>query len=253
MNNKHDDISTRMKRYELVTKNYLTPRTPVIIRVDGKAFHTFTKKLNNTIDPSCDTGPSELMHQVMIRTAYYMSKNIQNVVVAYTQSDEISFVLKDWNTTATQQWFGGNTQKMASVAASMATAYFNLLWSQTMNLPPETISDLAMFDARVYNLPKEEVNNYLVWRQQDATRNSVQFLGHLYFSHSSLHKKTCNDIRDMLLESRDINWNHEDTWKKRGSCVIRHLVEDNSLLSIDEEIPIFSKDKEYIDSLISNT
>ena len=239
-------LGDRMKRYELVTKNYVMPRTPIIIRVDGKAFHTFTKRLNPDVDPSCATGSSELMHKVMMDTAYYMSVKMQNVVVAYTQSDEISFVFKDWDTHQTQQWFGGSLQKMASVSASMATAYFNYSWARTFGVTPDNLSDLALFDSRVFMVPHEEVTNYLVWRQQDATRNSIQFLGHKYFSHTQLHKKNISEIQEMLFSEHGINWNNIDTWKKRGSCIINL---DNGWAA-DDDIPVFTSDRDYIEKLL---
>lgn len=239
-------IGDRMKQYESVTKSVVMPRTPVIIRVDGKAFHTFTKQLTPEVDPSCATGSSEMMHEVMMNTTHAMCKQMQNVVFAYTQSDEISFVLRDWDTYQTQQWFGGKIQKIASVSASMASVYFNHFWANTFNVTPEKITELALFDSRVFMVPHAEVINYCIWRQQDATRNSIQFLGHKYFSNNQLHKKNCSDIQEMLFSEHGINWNNIDTWKKRGSCVVKT---ENGWKK-DDNIPIFTEDRSYVNDVM---
>jgi tRNA(His) guanylyltransferase len=243
-------IGDRMKRYEVVTKSLVTPRTPLIIRVDGKAFHTFTKRLNEKVDPTCSYGPSQKMHNVMMNTTQAMCQQMQNVVLAYTQSDEISFVLRDWDTIQTQQWFGGNVQKMASVSASMAAVYFNFFWAQEFGENPDYVGDLALFDSRVFTLPKEEVTNYLLWRQQDATRNSINFIARLHFSHKELHGKNVSQVQEMLWSEHDCNWNDYATWKKRGSCVVKNPnpFDSSSAWVWDDEIPIFSKERDYVET-----
>lgn len=256
---KYDDFSTRMKRYESVPKNFLTKRTPVIIRIDGKAFHTWTKKLKH-VDESLETNPfSNVMVKCMSYTMHMLVENIQNAVLGYTQSDEISILLNDWKTLQTDAWFNNNIQKMTSISASMATAYFNQAYASEfgeMTTPP------AMFDARVFNLPKDEVANYFVWRQQDATRNSIQMLGQYYFSHSEMHKKNVSNIQDMLMAEHNVNWNDLETWKKRGTCVKRitaagmddgvtfHTIRPAKILTLDKDIPIFTADRAYIEDLL---
>ena len=109
----------------------------------------------------------------------------------------------------------------------------------------------AMFDARVFNIPKEEVTNLIYWRQLDATRNSIQMVGQANFSHKELQNKSCNMIQDMLLTQKDINWNDFPTYKKRGSCCIKVDNLKRSSWIIDKEIPIFKgEDREYIDRLV---
>jgi len=258
---KNDSLGDRMKGYETVSKSNLIKRTPVIIRIDGKAFHTWTKQLNMSaaMDPF-----SDVMNRAMSETTRLLVSNIQNAVLGYTQSDEISILLNDWKTLTTDQWFGNSTQKMASVAASMATAYF----AQSIAEQTDQKFKPAMFDARVFNVPKEEVANYFVWRQQDATRNSVQMLGRHYFSHPEMNHKTVSDVQDMLMKTFTINWNDIDTWKKRGTCVKRGGYTDmgsaqNDLLGgvvsikaphtrieLDKEIPIFTQDRNYIEELL---
>jgi tRNA(His) 5'-end guanylyltransferase len=226
-------IGDRMKRYEKVTKDYLVRRMPVIIRLDGKAFHTWTKQLNELNDESLSDSPfSDIMHYAMAHTGMALVKNIQNARIAYIQSDEISILLNDWGKLETHQWFEGNIQKIVSVSASVATAYFNLAMAPNYTMKP------AMFDSRVFNIPKEDVANYFIWRQQDATRNSVNMLGQFYFSHKEMQNKNVKQVMDMLHEIGK-DWNHIDTWMKRGYCAYRG--------EVDDEIPIFTKDRYYIE------
>jgi len=176
-----------------------------------------------------------------------LCNNIQNVQFGYTQSDEITLVLKDWQTLTTDQWFGGNVQKIVSISAAMATAYFNYYYAIEFNNNQTYSSDLAFFDSRTFNLPIEEVTNNLIWRQQDATRNSVQMLGQFYFSHNELHKKNVSQIQDKLMEDYNINWNNLPTWMKRGSSVYKT---EKQGFVIDDEIPIFTQDRNFIDRFI---
>ena len=119
------NLGNRMKGYEHVSRTKLTRRTPVIIRLDGKAFHTWTKCLTR-LDASLEISPfSDMMHDCMSSTANELVGRIQNAAISYTQSDEISILLNDWKGLKTDQWFDGNIQKIVSVSASMATAYFN--------------------------------------------------------------------------------------------------------------------------------
>lgn len=239
MSHKSDNLGTRMKGYEAVSKTKLLRRTPVVIRLDGKAFHTWTRQLK-AVDETLDIEPfSGLMHDLMRETTKYLMDNIQNAVFAYAQSDEISILLNDWKKLNTDQWFDGTIQKIASVSASMATVAFNeerLRCAFYPELSP------ALFDSRVFNVPMEEVVNYFVWRQQDATRNSIQMLGQFYFSHKQLHGKNVSQIQDMLMESYQQNWNDIDIWKKRGFCVTKD--------GYDKEIPIFTKARPFIEQFL---
>lgn len=228
-------LGDRMKKYESVSKSYLTNRTPVIIRLDGKAFHTFTKHCKRPYDT--------LLHDAMVKTALYLVENIQGAVFAYTQSDEISVIIRDWDKLETEPWYDNQIQKIVSISASMATARFN----QCYDHPNE---NLAMFDSRVFNLPKEEVHNYMVWRQQDAERNSIQMLGQAHFSHRQLQKKSCPQIKDMLMCMLDepVNWNSQPTWTKRGCGIARYEGVRNVI--VENEIPIFTKDPMFIQKFI---
>lgn len=234
-------LGNRMKGYEATSQSKLLRRTPIIIRIDGKAFHTWTKHTLKQ-DPTLEKSPySRWMHDSMVHTTDYLVKNIQNAVLGYTQSDEISILLNDWKRLETDQWFDSKVQKMCSVAASMATAKFNFIFSHLFNRDV-VLYDPAIFDARVYNLPKEEVTNYFIWRQQDASRNSVQMLGRFYFSHKEMEGKSNSEIQDMLMLQHGVNWNNIRTWMKRGSCV--------DYAGVDENIPIFTQDRNYIEQLL---
>ena len=255
---KKDNLGDRMKGYETVAKQTLMPRTPVIIRLDGKAFHTWTRQLRNMVDQASELERdpfSSMMNNAMAGTTELLVQNIQNAVLGYTQSDEISILLNDWKTLDTDRWFGNSMQKMASVSASMATAYFNEAFAD------HPVSS-AMFDARVFNVPKEEVANYFIWRQQDATRNSINMLGQHYFSHKEMHKKNVSQVQDMLMLGHGVNWNDIDTWKKRGTCVTRNaryrMIGDDGIpgyapgssVEIDWEIPIFTADRQYVEQFL---
>lgn len=283
-NNKmsRDDLGTRMKTYyEGIPKTRLMRRMPVIIRIDGKAFHTFTSGFQRPFD--------DVLIKTMQETTKYLCENIQGCVLGYTQSDEISLILIDYQKLDTEAWFDYEIQKMCSIAASMATMAFNKLFAINYEeWKAEYLSDAseallklnkaymkalkvgAMFDARVFNIPKEEVTNCIYWRQLDASRNSIQMTGQANFSRKELHCKSCNDIQDMLMTQKGINWNDFPAYQKRGSCVIR--AEENETVSasdtdngedtakettarkkwiIDREIPIFKgENRDYIERLI---
>lgn len=276
MGSKRDSLGDRMKRYESVSKTRLMRRMPVIIRLDGKAFHTFTKGFVRPFD--------SVLMQTMDDTMKYLCENIQGCVLGYKQSDEISLVLIDYQTLTTDPWLDYQVEKMCSISASMATLVFNTAFIRNVNsqitrnlssnfselIEEDILNQIdiytsrfnkALFDARVFNVPKEEVNNCILWRQQDATRNSVQLVGQAYFSHKQLQNRSCNQIQDMLFLERGINWNDYPVACKRGTCCIKQTVNVSSATEnsvtiqrkkwvIDKEIPIFSKNPEYINQLI---
>ena len=291
----NSNLAARMKEfYENVPKTNLMRRTPVVIRIDGKAFHSFTKGFKRPFD--------EVLIKTMQETTKYLCENIQGCVLGYTQSDEISLVLIDYQKFETSAWFDYEVQKMCSIAASMATMAFNKFFErnienfiqdcatdyETQGLCGEGTAEFelcktyqkaldkgAMFDARVFNIPKEEVTNYIYWRQLDASRNSIQMVGQANFSHKELQNKSCNNIQDMLMEQKGINWNDYPTVCKRGTAVIKKIVarEEKSFIDdmledsfdnvknniikqtskwiIDKDIPIFKGEgREYIEKLV---
>ena len=278
MSNKKDSLGDRMKsNYENRSKTYLIRRQPVILRLDGKAFHTFTKGFKRPYD--------EVFHNVMNETMKYLCENIQGCKLGYTQSDEITLLLTDYDTLTTDAWFDYSVQKMCSIASSMATLMFNKMLAREIremnkkynvqsptdfdegfdwqyhNKLVDALEKGAMFDCRCFNIPKEEVANCFIWRQQDATRNAIQMLGQTYFSHKELNGKSCNDIQDMLMLQKNINFNDMPTEFKRGICCVRKELQNPNVdikdgafprlkWVLDKEIPIFSKDFDYIEKLI---
>lgn len=278
-----DSLGTRMKTYyEEVPKFRLYRRTPVAIRIDGKAFHTFTRGFKKPFD--------EILIKSMQQTMLYLCENIQGCVLGYTQSDEITLILQDYKTLTTSAWFDYEIQKICSISASMATMAFNRYFSENVsewckdndlatirylnegkdeellkqyNIYWSAVHKGAMFDARCFNIPKEEVTNLLYWRQLDAARNSVQMVGQAYFSHKELQNKSCSDIQDMLMERYNINWNDFPTTQKRGSCAVRETIQDprvdpkdgaypRAAWVIDNKIPQFKGEgREYVEKRIN--
>lgn len=246
-----DKLGKRMKEnYEIRSKTSLLRKVPVAIRIDGKAFHTFTKGFDKPFD--------EILSNAMIKTMKYLCENIQGCVFGYQQSDEITLILIDYKKLESDAWFGYEVQKMCSIAASMATMAFNKFFDQEyLDKLSETgkcnlMHDLArkkgaMFDARCFNIPKEEVCNLIYWRQLDATRNSIQMVAHTFFSHNELIGLNCASLQNKLLTEKDINWNNFETKWKRGIACLK--IED--IWQIDYEMPILKGDnRQYIDKLI---
>ena len=216
----------------------------------------------------------------MQETMKYLCENIQGCVFGYTQSDEITLILVDYKKLNSDAWFDYEVQKICSIAASMATLAFNKFFYKEVarycyaipkdeegrlfkesytqwDLYQRAADNGAMFDARCFNIPREEVTNLIYWRQLDATRNSIQMVGQANFSHSELQNKSCNDIQDMLMLQTGINWNDFPTHQKRGSCCIKNHDYDEYGVDwgegwrIDTEIPIFKgEDRKYIEKLI---
>lgn len=274
--NKRDSLGDRMKEsYENRSKTYLTKKVPVIIRCDGKAFHTVTRHMKKPYDA--------IFHKAMNDTMMYLCKNIQGCKIGYTQSDEITLLLTDYDAITTDAWFDYAVQKMCSVAASMATLAFNkafdkytdefyyTIWDDFIEDWVGTPEDVeyfkklikvvengAMFDCRCFSVPKEEVANCFIWRQQDATRNAIQMLGQSNFTHKALQGKSCDEIQDMLMIEKNINFNDMPIEFKRGVCCIRKEVQNpnvdikdgyypKNMWVIDYEIPIFTQDRNYIE------
>ena len=251
-----DELGIRMKNfYESVPKTKLLRRTPVAIRIDGKAFHSFTRGMKKPFD--------FILIESMQKTMQYLCENIQGCVLGYTQSDEITMILIDYKRLNSYAWFDYEVQKMCSIAASMATMAFNRYFAEAAAAAMEdevyaealqkAVQKGAMFDARCFNIPKEEAANLIYWRQLDAARNSVQMVGQANFSHKQLQGKSCEQIQDMLMQEKMFNWNELETCLKRGSCCVRkeNAEAGKSNWIIDREIPQFKGDgREYIEKRI---
>lgn len=277
------DLANRMKDYERRNRYYLQRRMPVILRLDMRAGHSFTKGFVRPFD--------EVFIKTIQETSKYLCENIQNCKLSYQQSDEITLLLVDYEKINTDCFFEYRVDKLCSIAASMATMKFNQVFKELSfkeaeilecacrknpylenrdyltrisNAHTNSADKGAMFDCRCFNIPKEEVTNCIYWRQLDASRNSIQMVGQANFSHKELQNKSCNDIQDMLMIQKGINWNDLPTYQKRGSCCIRnHMISEpygNYMLDetagenewiIDKNIPIFKGEgRKYIDDLV---
>lgn len=277
------DLAERMKGYEKRNRYYLQRRMPVILRLDMRAGHSFTKGFERPFD--------EVFIKAIQETAKYLCENVQNCKLSYQQSDEITLLLVDYEKINTDCFFEYRVDKLCSIAASMATMKFNQVFKELSYRESENLEIIciknpylenrdcltkisnvhtnsadkgAMFDCRCFNIPKEEVTNSIYWRQLDVTRNSIQMVGQANFSHKELQNKSCNDIQDMLMTQKGINWNDLPLYQKRGSCCIRnHMISlpygdylldetagENEWI-IDKDIPIFKGEgRKYIDNLV---
>jgi tRNA(His) 5'-end guanylyltransferase len=233
-----DTFGDRMKSYEVTTRHFLPKRCYTIIRLDGRAFHTWTRK-NKCIRPF-----DIELRDTMQHTAKMLCAQVGNCRIGYEQSDEITLLLTDFDTFDTQAWFGGNIQKIVSVSASIATAAFNSNW---FSYPEhKAFNSLATFDSRVYTIadPFEAYNAFL-WRQQDATRNSLQMIAQSLYSHKELHGKKQSDLQEMIWQ-KGHNFNDFPTMFRRGSFIIPA----ERGWTVDTESPILSQDKNYFFSRV---
>lgn len=258
-------LGNRMKSYENIERRYLPKRAPVIIRADGKSFHTYTHGFEKPFDES--------FLWCMRMTMLDLCKNIMGCKLGYHQSDEITLLLTDDDTIETEPWFGKNLQKMVSISAAMATFFFNknvdACCTQGLETPKGQIfaskglheawhnKRMAIFDSRAFAIPREEVLNAFEFRQQDCTRNSIQSVGQTYFSHKELDHKSCNDIQNMLFTQKGINWNEYPLGLKRGVCAKQDPIlisgSENAYRmkwTLHENIPIFHEHPEYINDLV---
>lgn len=262
MSSDRTSLGDRMKVYEGASKSVLPIRMPVLIRVDGKAFHTYTRSLKVAGQPV----NTQLEH-VMNLTAIKLCEEIQGAQIAYVQSDEISILVHNYKKLNSHSWFSNEVQKMVSVSAAIASATFTansgLIWgaqehSDTPDIRP------AYFDSRVFVLPEAEVCNYFIWRQQDATRNSIQMLTRSLYSHKQCENKNSSQLQDMCV-AVGRNWNDEPVSFKRGRCIVKKqdvavrnvagrpisIPAERWIWAVDNEIPIFTQNREYINKLLT--
>jgi tRNA(His) guanylyltransferase len=260
---KGDSLGDRMKDYEGVPRTRLTRRVPVMMRLDGKSFHTFTRNL-----PRPYHRP---FHLAMWSTAKYLCEQIQGARLAYVQSDEISILLTDYEAITTEAWFDYQVQKMCSVAAGMASAHFIVAMMVYTNDFDPCLDNgpYPCFDARVWNLPKEEVCNAFIWRQQDATRNAIQMLGQSWIGHKKMQGLNNAQVQERLFQDHGINFNDVPVPQKRGVCIVKekHHVDvevpeeahaafscwttvERTRWVVDENIPIFTQDRSYVERVL---
>ena len=232
MNKNKDSLGDRMKSYyENRVKTFLPRRTYSIIRIDGKAFHTYTKGLNKPFD--------ENLINDMNATAKFLCENIQGAKMAYVQSDEISILLTDFDKLNTDAWFDGNVNKITSISSSYATAIFN-------SLRP---GKLAFFDSRAFTIPtRSEVSNYFLWRHNDAVRNSISIVAQTFFSANQLHKKSTKNMIEMLKTEKNIIWNEYNEGQKYGRFIVKekyNLNDDKNTMRTHWVIKTFKTANEW--------
>lgn len=257
-------LGERMKEYEKVSRIKLMRRTPVIVHLDGRAFHTWTRGLDRPFDRN--------LMNIIQKTMLALCEQIQGCVLGYTQSDEITLVLVDYQRMESMAWFDNQVQKLCSVAASIATSAFEKAlheeietldrdaqwYNQNSMLDKETdcwkkaelLIDKqfkANFDARAFNIPIHEVVNNLIWRQQDATRNSILSVAQSLYSHKELQGIGIKELQNKILTEKNINWNNYRTDEKRGIAAIK---DNEGKWFIDELTPIFTEDRDYINRLV---
>ena len=270
-----DALGDRMKNYENINRVYLTRRMPCILRLDGRAFHTYTKKFNKPFD--------YVFMEAMWDTAKQLCQNISGAKMAYVQSDEISILLTDYDTLETEPWFGKNLQKMCSVAASMASIFFykahdNAIedyivtceendyiipdWIDAHNNAQE--SKLAVFDCRAFVLPMSEVNNYFLWRQKDCERNAVSMVARTLFSDKELEGKSTEERKKMMVDQHSLDWEFILPFYRKGVCVRKYDCTETCRIlgeepfkvqrkrwEIAKHIPSFQEHPEYINELVN--
>lgn len=262
-------LAERMKGYENIPKNFLMRRTPVIIRLDGAHFKNFTRTLDKPFDG--------VLTRAMEGTLLHLCKTIQGCVFGYSQSDEISLLLCDFQALTTDGWFGYNVQKMVSTAAAMTTLAFNHNFESAaeefsrktlsrgifsgdytfigqyitdkMRSYKDALKKCPTFDARVFNLPKEEVNNYFVWRQADGERNAVSALAQKNYSQKQLNGISTEQLKIKLKEEKNIDWKAMPLANTRGFICTKDFKYNNTgvrpVWGVNTTIPYF-KDADFI-------
>ena len=253
-----DTLGNRIKiKYENVFRATLPQRSYVIVRIDGKAFHTFTKKLPKPV--------SQPLVAALDAAAQVLCKEMMGCRLAYGQSDEYSFLLTDFDTDDTEMWFNGNIQKITSVSSSIFTATFNQEWARQ-----GAEVKLGHFDSRTFIIPdRRDVLRYFQWRQADASRNSLNMLASCHFTHKELMGAGA-DVKHEMLHSKGVNWSKQPTSFKRGR-VVRKVSQDRtvsfthkktqklqtvqiqeSVWAVDNEIPVFGRQAAYLDDIVPN-
>lgn len=200
-------LGDRMKRYEAAHRHTLPRRTYTILRVDGRAFHSYLRGAQKPFD--------EAFMADMDAVAEALCAEITGSVFAYTQSDEISLLVTDFASEQTEPWFGGVVAKQLSVSAALATAVLN-----------ERRPGRALFDSRVFTLSDPvEVANYFLWRQRDCVRNSISMAAQAHFSHKRLHGVSSGGMQELLFAEAGVNWNDYPDGCKRGRIAVRQTGE----------------------------
>lgn len=242
-----DTLGTRMKQHyeNRICEQSLPRRTYSILRLDGKSFHTYTRNFTKPFDIN-------LLHAFR-HAALHLAQEAMGVRFAYLQSDEMSFLLTDFNKEGTEAWFNGNIQKIVSVSASIVTAKFNSYMEPFVKSKDIEKIKLAYFDSRIFTIPDPtEVENYFIWRQKDCIKNSVQSYARKFFSHKELLEKNTNIIKQMLFEIKN-PWENLANDLKNG-CIIKKEFPASEgthpswIANLD--VPIFTQERSFLQNLI---
>lgn len=209
------NIGERIKRYEQAYNHSLTPRSVLMIRVDGRAFHTYCRGRNRPFDDELIEG--------MATAARKTAREMQGFKLAYIQSDEATFMLTDFDTHETQGWFNYELNKIVSISASAFTAYFN----QFMG-----VDEVAMFDSRAFIVPVDDAPNVFVWRQRDWERNSLQMLARSHYSQPDLENKNTADLHELLFKE-GVNWANLESKYKNGTFITKDFQTIHDKLSYE--------------------
>lgn len=264
-------LGDRMKEYENLTRFKLSKEYPMIIRIDGNAFHTFTKGFKKPFD--------SILRESMEATAKYLLENIPGSQCAYHQSDEISILVTNYQLSNREPWFDNNINKIVSISASIATLAFNRIFSnkiketahpdESYDARVRSLENGALFDSRVFILPKDEVTNYFIWRQQDAIKNSISMVAQSLFSHNSLQSLNGPQMIERMREEKGIVYEDQfSVIERRGSMTHRlepmqqskiikmkngiekEIKFTRSSWGVDNNIPVFKDNREYIEKFI---
>lgn len=247
-------VIDRMKRYSSSSKQNLMRGVPVILHINGKSFHSYAKNFQKPFD--------EVLLESMRKSILYLCKHIQGCVFGYTQSDKISLLLIDYQTHHSDAWYDYDVQKICSDAAAMSTMIFNKIFREqvallskedaheTERLYSQKIG-LAKFMVHAYNVPKNDVCNYFIWKQNDCRNNSVMQVGKWYLDANELNGCSIERIQEKLLDKHQIDWNDYPIHLQRGSCCIKtRNVNEHGKWIIDMNPPIFAQDRDYIERFV---
>lgn len=225
------NLGDRIKRYESVTRYIATQRTPLIVRVDGRAFHTFTKKMDKPFDRG--------LMVAMAAAAKSVADDMQGFKAAYIQSDEATFCLTDYDELTTQGWFDYNLSKIISISASLMSV--NLIKYLGCKETP-------VFDSRAFNVPVDDVANVFLWRAKDWERNSLQMYSRAFYSHKELIGKNRESMHEMLYQ-KGKNWATDLTSMERNGTF---LLQTEAGIEMNSNIkPVYQEIRDAIYPLIS--
>jgi tRNA(His) guanylyltransferase len=240
MSRTYSGLDVRQKAYEQPFNQVLPCRIPLIVRIDGCHFHSYTKTLPRPFD--------DVFMTAMDNVAAALCQEISGAQLAYVQSDEISLLIHTYKKLDSQAWAGNRVNKITSLTAGIASATMTL---ESVNVFGEHRS--GYFDSRAFVIPESDINNYFLWRQRDATRNSIMVVAQSMYSPKQLHKKNTDELQEMIFQ-KDVNWNDLPVPYKRGRCIIKETFDLNGAIRTrwipDNNIPVFSQDTEYIEKYL---